>query len=284
MNTALTQNDPALRSFTAQEARQILQTWTDEMLRHPLVRADIYGRERITGQCSEFLEQFLAAYRDHADAAEGPGWEPVRSLVVELSRSRVKMGFSPAETALFLFSLRRPMFEAFRSRLEGVGTGTFTEINRFNEIIEHLALLTLESYSRTREELIKSQAESILELSNPVIKIWDRILLCVVIGTVDTVRSQQLLEAVLNGVKELEARIAILDITGVTVLDTQVLQHLFNIIRGVRLMGAEVVVTGVNPAVAASVAKLEMDLSTFNPRSTLRLGLQYAFERLAVRL
>lgn len=283
MNTTLT--DTLSPQAIPNDYDEILRGWTDEMLRHPLVRADAYGREQITSQCGEFLDRFTIAYARGADFDADPqAWEGVRQMVVELARARVKVGFTPTETAMFLFSLRRPMLSSFQRRWGHESAEILDEFSRFNMILERLALLSFESYSETREQLIKSQAESILELSNPIIKIWDRILLCVLIGTVDTVRSQQLLEATLVGVKDLEARIAILDITGVTILDTQVLQHLFNIIKGIRLMGAEVIVTGVNPAVAASVAKLPVDLSLFNPRATLRLGLQEAFRRLDVKL
>ncbi|MDQ8204341.1 STAS domain-containing protein [Pelagicoccus sp. SDUM812003] len=263
--------------FLQQVQTEIGDRWIKEMMASPGVRADAYGKEKLEAQCRAFLKAFVEVYAmgSEFDQRSLIG-EELNALILDVARSRASLGYSSGETAHFIFSLRSVLSKLFSERLAGQPEELLQESMRLNDLCERLAVITMESFMETREQLIQAQAQSILELSNPVIKIWDRVLLCVLIGTVDTARSQQLLESILEGIKKMEARVAIIDITGVQVIDTSVLKHIFTIIRGIRMMGCQVIITGVNPSVASCVTKLDVDLSLFNPKGTLRQGLQDA--------
>ncbi|MDQ8200261.1 STAS domain-containing protein [Pelagicoccus enzymogenes] len=263
--------------FIEERREEIAANWIGEMMKAPSVKADLYGKEKLEAQCRAFLKSFVKVYsQGSAFNSVSLASEELNALLLDVARSRATMGYSSSETAHFIFSLRSVLSKAFSREWSSDNETLLEENARLNEHCERLAIMTIESYMETREQLIQAQAQSILELSNPVIKIWDRVLLCVLIGTVDTARSQQLLESILEGIKKLEARVAIIDITGVTVIDTSVLKHLFTIIRGIRMMGCQVIITGVNPSVASCVTKLDVDLTLFNPKGTLRQGLQEA--------
>ncbi len=285
MKTMTNGRDAALHAFLSKEKDAILKGWLKDMHESDLVKGDTLGRERLDDQCAEFLMCFIEAYgADNGRDLGSSAWETVRELVMNLARSRAALGFSPSETAHFVFSLKKAMLERFERHFGREHEDVLRETARFYDVLQEMAVITFESYSRSREELIRRQAESILELSCPIIKIWERILLCVVIGTVDTLRVKQLLESVLAGIRSQDARVVILDITGVAVIDTAVLKNLFTIMRGVRLMGAHAVLTGVSPAVAATVAKLQVDMAFFNTQGTLRGGLLEAYKLLNIKV
>jgi rsbT co-antagonist protein RsbR len=209
---------------------------------------------------------------------ESPQWEPVREVLQRVASSRAQQGFSPSETATFVLSLKRPLFDAVRevaSDAEGLAIESWT----VTELLDRLALVTIDSYVRSREELIARQQEDMLELSTPVIKLWDGVLALPMIGTLDSSRTQVVMESLLERIVETGADVAILDITGVPTVDTLTAQHLIKTVTAARLMGAECIISGIRPQIAQTIVHLGVDLGDIVTKATLADAFRLALSR-----
>ena len=198
----------------------------------------------------------------------GNAWEPVRRMLSEVSKARSLQGFTPSETATFIFSLKRPLFnlcgrEVTDAKEFGALTWSVTEL------LDGLGLYTMEAYQKSREEVINRQQEEMLELSTPVVKLWDRILALPMIGTLDSSRTQVVMETLLQKIVETGSEIAIIDITGVPTVDTLVAQHLIKTVTAARLMGAECIISGIRPQIAATIVHLGVDLGNVITKASL---------------
>ena len=260
--------------------REIFANWLQQLEQ---VSASAKGRISAaeTGkQADEFLSLLTAAAQTHGTqniAAEG--WQPVRAFLDNLSRQRVLAGFSSDETATFIFSLKRPVFEALRQECSGDAEALSKETWAATELLDKLGLHTIKTFQASREEVIGRQQTELLELSTPVVKLWDGILALPMIGTLDSARTQIVMESLLQRIVETESQIAIIDITGVPTVDTLVAQHLLKTVTAIRLMGADCIISGVRPQIAQTIVHLGVDLQGVTTKANLADALALALKR-----
>ena len=223
-----------------------------------------------------------------AEAAPKPGvdihspeWQPVRDFLGDISRARSTLGFSPSETATFVFSLKQPLFALLRREYERGDTAALAdEYWVTTELFDKLGLYTTDVYQQGREDRIQRQQQEMLELSTPVVMLWPGILALPLIGTLDSARTQVVMETLLNRIVETESEIAIIDITGVPTVDTLVAQHLLKTVAAARLMGADCFISGIRPQIAQTMVHLGIDLKDVTTKATLAAALSIALQRL----
>ena len=202
-------------------------------------------------------------------AQDGPQWDDLRAMLAEVSRERGQQGFTPAETATFVFSLKKPLFDLLRREFARDAETLARESWLATELLDKLGLYTTEVYLRVREEIIQRQQQDMMELSTPVVKLWDGVLALPLIGTLDSDRTQVVMESLLQRIVDTGAEIAILDITGVPTVDTLVAQHLIKTVTAARLMGAECIISGIRPQIAQTIVHLGVDLGGVITKATL---------------
>ena len=207
------------------------------------------------------------------------GWQTVRDQLMEISISRVAHGSSPSETAQFLLSLKPVMFQLIREQLTTTPDELFREIDVTNNFVDAMALHIAESYIQSRDKVIARQQEEMLELSTPVVMLWDGIVAIPVIGTLDSSRAQMVMESLLHAIVQTNSRFAIIDITGVPTVDTLVAQHLLKTITAARLMGAECILSGIRPQIAQTIVHLGIDLSSVATKASLADAFALALKR-----
>ena len=219
-------------------------------------------------QCRDFLValQSAMALDDSADA-QSEGFARVREMLGEISRSRAAQGFSPTETATFVFSLKQPLFERLRGEDATDEKAVAEDGWRVTQLLDQLGLYTIEVHQKSREEVVARQQDEIAELSTPVVKLWDGILALPLIGTLDSSRTQVVMENLLQSIVDQSAEIAIIDITGVPTVDTLVAQHLLKTIAAARLMGADCIVSGIRPQIAQTMVHLGVELNVVSKAS-----------------
>ena len=221
----------------------------DEGQKASLRQAGPIKEQRAAHQCADFLGRLRQAAQGNGLAdIDGPQWSEVRDMLAEVSRSRSLQGFSPSETATFVFSLKKPLFALLRREFGRDAEALAQETGWATELLDKLGLYTTEVYQKTREDVIHRQQQEMLELSTPVVKLWDGILALPLIGTLDSDRTQVVMETLLQRIVETGAEVAILDITGVPTVDTLVAQHLIKTVTAARLMGADCIISGIRPA------------------------------------
>jgi rsbT co-antagonist protein RsbR len=226
-----------------------------------------------------FLDQLRAGVGiAQLDNIEAPEWQPLREVLEDLSRDRAVQGFSPTETATFIFSLKEPLFRLLREELQSDAERLIRETWSTNQLIDRLGLYTIESYARTREEVIGRQQQELLELSTPVVELWEGILALPLIGTLDSARTQIVMESLLQHIVDTGAEIAIIDITGVPTVDTLVAQHLIKTISAARLMGADCILSGIRPQIAQTIVHLGLELNVIS-KATMADALALALRR-----
>ena len=232
----------------------------------------------VEGQASEFLKLVASASEANADVMSSD-WAPVRSFLDDVSRTRAMQGFSAQETATFVFSLKKPLFERIRRATEKDAVALAEETWAATELIDTLGMHTVKAFQKSREEIIIRQQEEMLELSTPVVKLWDGIIALPMIGTLDSARTQIVMESLLQRIVEIGAEIAIIDITGVPTVDTLVAQHLLKTVTAIRLMGADCIISGIRPQIAQTIVHLGVDLQGVTTKSTLADALAIALQR-----
>jgi rsbT co-antagonist protein RsbR len=203
-------------------------------------------------------------------------------MLGDLSRSRAAQGLSPVETATFVFSLKQPLFDVLRQEYDGQAAALTDELWTASTALDRLGLYTTEVFQKGREEMILRQQEEMLELSTPVVKLWEGVLALPMIGTLDSARTQVVMESLLQRIVETGAEVAIIDITGVPTVDTLVAQHLIKTITAARLMGAECIISGIRPQIAATIVHLGVDLSAVITKATLADAFQVALGRVGL--
>jgi rsbT co-antagonist protein RsbR len=203
----------------------------------------------------------------------------VRAFLEDFSRRRVARGFTSDRTATFVFSMKRPLFLLLRERFGADAATLADEVWAATEFVDTLGLQTVRAYQTSREEVINRQQEEMLELSTPVVKVWEGVLALPMIGTLDSARTQVVMESLLQRIVEQGAQIAIIDITGVPTVDTLVAQHLLKTVAAIRLMGADCIISGVRPQIAQTVVHLGVDLSSVTTKATLADALALALKR-----
>ncbi len=242
-----------------------------------------YGGTQREAETAELARRFLDQLRASARIAqfedvETIEWRPIRELLEDLSRDRAVQGFSPTETATFIFSLKEPLFALLREELRDDTERLVRETSTTSRLIDRLGLYTIECYARTREEVIRRQQQELLELSTPVVELWDGILALPLIGTLDSARTQIVMESLLQHIVNSGAEIAIIDITGVPTVDTLVAQHLIKTISAARLMGADCILSGIRPQIAQTIVHLGLELNVVS-KATMADALALALRR-----
>jgi rsbT co-antagonist protein RsbR len=226
-------------------------------------------QQEVTRQSREFLKAVKAAAAGDGADTSSQSWAPVREFLTDLSAARAKSGYTSSETASFIFSMKQPVFEALRQELDHNPEALAAETWRATEVLDSLGLLTTESFQKTREEVISRQQQELLELSTPVVQLWDGILALPLIGTLDSARTQVVMQNLLDAIVKTRSDFAIIDITGVPVVDTLVAQHLLKTVAAARLMGAECMISGIRPQIAQTIIHLGVDLSDVITKATL---------------
>ena len=257
---------------------EILAAWTTAQV--AATRRASIAESDVRAQCTELLTAMRRALNtaERGDV-QSPAWGAVRELLQRVSFSRAQQGFTPSETATFVLSLKRPLFDALRADAGTDPVALATNVWSATELLDHLALLSMESYMRTREELISRQQQDMLELSTPVVKLWDGVLALPMIGTLDSSRTQVVMESLLQRIVETGADVAILDITGVPTVDTLTAQHLIKTVTAARLMGAECIISGIRPQIAQTIVHLGVDLGDVVTKATLADAFKMALAR-----
>jgi len=271
---------------------EILRKHEAEVLRHWMRlqqeavtrRRDLISDQELQGQSQEFLGLLAAAVQTAglADVQRGAEWAPVRDMLATISRSRSIQGFTPAETAAFVFSLKPALYERIREELGTDANGQFEELRRADELLDRLGLYTTEVHQKSREAVILRQQQDMLELSTPVVKLWDGILALPMIGTLDSARTQVVMETLLQRIVETGTEVAILDITGVPTVDTLTAQHLLKTVTAARLMGAECIISGIRPQIAQTIVHLGVDLGDVITKATLADAFAMALRKLSL--
>ena len=256
----------------------ILAEWMREQTAASRAGSRIKESE-LRSQSTEFLALLQAATQGgNITDIQAPEFGRVRDALGDISRSRGFQGFSPGETAAFVFSLKRPLFARIRKELatdpEGLANVTWSA----TELLDRLGLYTTEIYQKTREEVIARQQQELLELSTPVVKLWDGILALPMIGTLDSARTQVVMESLLQRIVETGAEVAIIDITGVPTVDTLTAQHLIKTVTAARLMGADCIISGIRPQIAQTIVHLGVDLGAVTTKATLADAFRRALE------
>jgi rsbT co-antagonist protein RsbR len=257
-----------LANILKKHDKTILNNWLKYQLAAAECRADLLKESELRDQARRFLELFSEAAQKGATDLEAPVWKPVKEMLGEVSRSRAIQGFSPSETATFIFSLKQPLFEILRGEVSGVEE-LANENWSVTVLLDKLGLYTTEVYRESREALIARQQQELLELSTPVVQLWDNILALPLIGTLDSARTQVMMESLLEKIVEAGALVAIIDITGVPTVDTLVAQHLLKTVAAARLMGAECIISGIRPQIAQTIVHLGVDLTDVITKATL---------------
>jgi rsbT co-antagonist protein RsbR len=257
----------------------LLDDWMGE-----LRRAGVDQRmsdAELKAQASQLLSSIGDAAPQSLDVLS-EAWRPVRENLEELSRSRAIQGFSSGETATFVFSLKKPLFSRIRRAMANDAQGLADETWTVTEMVDALAMHTVKTFQKTREEVIGRQQEEMLELSTPVVKLWDGVIALPMIGTLDSARTQIVMESLLQRLVDTGSEIAIIDITGVATVDTLVAQHLLKTVTAIRLMGAECIISGIRPQIAQTIVHLGIDLQGVTTKATLADALAVALKHVGL--
>ncbi len=244
------------------------------------IRSDLIKEKQLQEECNEFLDLLSqAAQQGNLTDIQTSEWRSVREMLATISRMRSQKGFTPTETATFVFSFKQPLFALLRQEFAEDSATLVEETWLATTLLDRLGLLTIESYQKAREEVIFRQQEELMELSTPVVKLWEGILALPIIGTLDSARTQVVMESLLQRIVETGAEVAIIDITGVPTVDTLTAQHLLKTITAARLMGADCIISGIRPQIAQTIVYLGVDLADVQTKSSLADAFLLALKR-----
>ena len=239
---------------------EILNEWLGKLKEAGAMSAGRMSAQDLTAQCQQFLKAFKTALSSGGDV-KSDAYDEIRAMIEHISRLRALQGYSPSETATFIFSLKEPLFNKLNAVYGRDASQISQGVLEATMIIDKLGLLTFETFVKAREEVINRQSREIAELSTPVVKLWDGILALPLIGTLDSARTQVVMETLLETTVQQGAQIAIIDITGVPTVDTLVAQHLLKTVAAMRLMGADCIISGIRPQIAQTMVHLGVELN-----------------------
>jgi rsbT co-antagonist protein RsbR len=243
-------------------------------------RSNLVADSELRSQSTEFLGLLRQAVKSGSvDDINAREWDEVRRMLGDLSRTRAMRGLSPSQTAMFVFSLRQPLFGRIRQLFAKDVERLATVTSSMSNLLDRLGLFTTEVYQKGKEELINRQQQEMLELSTPVVTLWEGILALPLIGTLDSARTQVVMESLLQRIVETGAAIAIIDITGVPTVDTLVAQHLLKTVAAARLMGADCIISGIRPQIAQTIVHLGVELQDVVTKATLADAFAIALRR-----
>ncbi|WP_312238433.1 STAS domain-containing protein [Stenotrophomonas sp.] len=262
------------------QQEQLLAKWIENLASASQAQDTRMSQRELDAQAREFWRLFLDAISAaNVGTLGGREWQDTRRFLEELSRDRVLKGFSSSETASFLFSLKRPLFELIQQNYANDAAQLGDQLWAISELLDLLGLHSVQAFQKTREDVIQRQQEEMLELSTPVVKLWEGVLALPMIGTLDSQRTQVVMESLLQRIVDTGSEIAIIDITGVPTVDTLVAQHLLKTVTAIRLMGADAIISGVRPQIAQTIVHLGLDLQGIVTKANLADALALALKR-----
>jgi rsbT co-antagonist protein RsbR len=270
-----------LADIVSKHEMDLLTDWVKEQMSAITRRSDVINETELTEQS----RTVLGALRDalHGDGVGDitrPDWRAVLDVLAEVSRTRARQGFSSVETATFVFSLKQPLFSRLREEFGHDAAALADEIWAATVLLDRLGLYTTEVFQKSRQEVIVRQQQEMLELSTPVVELWEGVLALPLIGTLDSTRTQVVMENLLQKIAQTGAAIAIVDITGVPIVDTLVAQHLLKTAAAARLMGADCIISGIRPQIAQTIVHLGVDLGGVVTKATLADAFVLALQRI----
>ncbi|MBS1587720.1 MAG: STAS domain-containing protein [Bacteroidetes bacterium] len=265
--------------------KQIIDLWMKNQLADASLREDLMSNEELLEQSDELVNALLSKLTDdNLSNAESTDFDDVYEILSGISISRARQGFSPRETGVYIFSLKDALQEIVQQELRNDPVTLYEVSIKISKLIDSFGVVTFETFIKGREEVILRQTDEIAEISTPVIRVWDGIVALPIIGTLDSARTQVVMESLLQEIVDTGSGIAILDISGVPAVDSLVAQHLIKTVSATRLMGAECIISGIRPEIAQTVVHLGIDLSNIVTKSTLASALKHAFTLLQLEV
>ncbi|BDM24937.1 MULTISPECIES: STAS domain-containing protein [Pseudomonas] len=262
---------------------QLLNEWISSLETSGATRN--IKEQTLSQETREFLQLLTDGLQtDSGNNVGAAGWDEIRRFLEKLSASRAQLGHDSHQTVYFIFALKGPLFGLLQAHYSNEPARLSEQLWVISELLDNLGMHTIRTYQKTREAVIKRQQEELLELSTPVVKLWDGVLALPLIGTLDSQRSQTVMESLLQRIVDTGSEIAIIDITGVPTVDTLVAQHLLKTVTAIRLMGADCIISGVRPQIAQTIVHLGLDLGTLTTKANLADALKLALSRLGVSL
>ncbi|WP_420154984.1 STAS domain-containing protein [Siphonobacter sp.] len=266
------------------QKEQIIELWMENQMEDPTLREDLMSNEDLRVQSIELIDALLHTLTEaNSTQVESQDFEPVFEILAGISLSRARQGYTPRETAVFIFSLKDAIFSVLRTNITDLALLN-QELLEVSKLIDSLGIVTFETFIQGREEVILRQTDEIAEISTPIIRVWDGIIALPIIGTLDSARTQIVMENLLVEIVNSESSIAILDISGVPAVDSLVAQHLIKTVSATRLMGAECIISGIRPEIAQTIVHLGIDLSSIITKATLASALRQAFTMLQLEV
>jgi rsbT co-antagonist protein RsbR len=264
--------------------KEILQLWIENQTTVANYAVDGLSHQDLLVQSGELLDTFIQTLNEeNLSDSTSSDFDEVNELLSGISILRARQGFTPRETGNFILSLKDTLLEILKNELTDPAL-LFEETLKVSRLMDSLTVLTFETYIKGREDVIIRQTDEITDISTPVIKVWDGILALPIIGTLDSARTQVVMENLLQEIVNTSSGIAILDISGVPTVDSLVAQHLLKAVSATRLMGAECIISGIRPEIAQTIVHLGIDLSNIITKATLASALQYAFKSLKLEV
>jgi rsbT co-antagonist protein RsbR len=260
----------------------VLAQWVKRQEQDLSLRNNLLKTGELTQQSRELLQALVRALETGggSDVTTSEAWAPVRDIVGGISRARARQGFTPTETATFIFSLKQPVFALLQR--ESTAADAVDLMWKLTQVLDALGLYATETYQRGREEVISRQQQELLELSTPVVELWHGVLALPLIGTLDSARTQVVMESLLQAIVDTGSSIAIIDITGVPVVDTLVAQHLLKTVAAARLMGADCIISGIRPQIAQTIVHLGVEINDVITKATLADAFAIALTRVGL--
>jgi rsbT co-antagonist protein RsbR len=265
--------------------KKILENWMQNQLSDTSLRDDLISNEELRRQSDELINGLSRATAGgNVDNIYAPEYEPVVEILSDISITRARQGFSPRETGMYVLSLKQAIITVLQEKYSEQPEVLYRELLTVNNLLDKLSMVTFDTYIKGREEVILRQTDEINEISTPVIRVWEGILALPIIGTLDSARTQIVMENLLQEIVNTGSSIAILDISGVPAVDSLVAQHLIKTVSATRLMGAECIISGIRAEIAQTIVHLGIDLSNIKTKASLASALQLAFSMRSVEV
>ncbi|SDG88942.1 STAS domain-containing protein [Alloyangia pacifica] len=261
----------------------VVEEWLGTQVKEGVKRSDLFSDSESRAQNQELLKAFGKGVRagvvNEEFSLDDDAWEDLRAVLADVSKERVGRGVTPTEMATFVLALKAPLFKRLEAMPGVEGGKLIRDVLMVTRLVDAFAIYTNEIFIGERDQIIERQRQEMLELSTPVVELWDRVLTLPLIGTLDSARAQEVMENLLQTILERQAEVVIMDITGVGTVDTQVAQHLLRAAAAVRLMGAECIISGISPMIAQTMVQLGIDVGTVSTRSSIRTALSDALQK-----
>ncbi len=274
-----------LPAIVEQYQQEILANWLSSQSASGGGRAARMQESQLREESQRFLSLLTDAIQGSLEFdVHSSQWAPIREFLSDLSRSRAAHGFTPWQVATFVFSLKQALFKRLTESLKSEPAVLAAALWEATVLLDALGLYTTEIYQQTREQIIARQQEELIELSTPVVQLWDGILALPLIGTLDSERTQVVMESLLERLVATGSSLAVIDITGVPTVDTLVAQHLLKTVAAAQLMGADCIISGIRPQIAQTIVHLGIDLSTVATKASLADAFDLALKRRGLRV